>query len=83
MNTIDQVMMIFAGTKGHLDKVPINLVSAWEEEFLHFMREQKSEVVKVIEDSSDMSDDSISALEAAIAEFQPQFQGKHAVGEES
>ena len=77
MNTIDQVMMVFAGTRGHLDKVPLNLVKTWEDEFLHFMREQKSEVVKTIEDTQDMTDDSISALEAAIAEFQPQFKGKH------
>ena len=80
MGTIDQVMVIFAGTKGHLDKVPINLVSTWEEEFLAFMREQKSEVVKAIEDSGDMTDDSVAALEASIAEFQPQFQGKHGTG---
>jgi F-type H+-transporting ATPase subunit alpha len=77
MNTIDQVLMIFAGTRGHLDKVPINLVKEWEADFIKFMREQKSEVVRVIENSNEMSEDSMNAVTSAIAEFQPQFHGKH------
>src|SRR5256714_3711615 len=44
MNVIDQVMVIFAGTKGFLDKVPIKQVPAWEQQFLTFMREQKPDV---------------------------------------
>ena len=40
MNVIDQVMIIYAGTKGFLDKVDVRQVSAWEEQFLRFMREQ-------------------------------------------
>ena len=41
MNFADQVMIIYAGTKGHLDKIPRNQVAAWESQFLTFMREQK------------------------------------------
>jgi F-type H+-transporting ATPase subunit alpha len=44
MNVIDQVMIIFAGARGALDQVPIKQVSAWEEQFLRFMREQRSDV---------------------------------------
>src|SRR5260370_6358271 len=44
MNVIDQVMIIYAGTKGFLDKVPIRKVPAWEEQFLRFMVEQKADV---------------------------------------
>jgi hypothetical protein len=44
MNVIDQVMSIYAGAKGYLDKVPVRQVAAWEEQFLRFMREQKPEV---------------------------------------
>ena len=44
MNVIDQVMIIFAASKGYLDKVPLRQVSAWEEQFLRFMREQRPEV---------------------------------------
>ena len=44
MNVIDQVMIIYAATKGYLDKVPAKQVAAWEEQFLHFMAEQKADV---------------------------------------
>src|SRR2546423_3711415 len=48
MNVIDQVMVIFAGTKGYLDKVPIKAVAAWEDQFLRFMHEQKTDVVNAL-----------------------------------
>ena len=35
LNVVDQVLIIYAGTRGHLDKVPRNEVAAWEKEFLH------------------------------------------------
>ncbi len=41
MDVVDQVLSIYAGTQGHLDKVPRNEVAAWEKEFLTFM--QRSE----------------------------------------
>jgi F-type H+-transporting ATPase subunit alpha len=44
MHVIDQVMSIYAGAKGYLDKVPVRQVAAWEEQFLRFMREQRPDV---------------------------------------
>jgi F-type H+-transporting ATPase subunit alpha len=44
MNVIDQVLVIYAGTKGHLDKVPIKQVATWEEQFLRFIREQRPQL---------------------------------------
>ena len=45
MDVIDQVMIIYAGAKGYIDKVPRTQVAAWETQFIRFMREQQSEVV--------------------------------------
>src|SRR6516164_7738809 len=44
MHVIDQVLVLYAGTKGYLDKVPLKQVAAWEEQFLRFMHEQKADV---------------------------------------
>src|SRR5205814_8411996 len=44
MNVTDQVMIIYAGSKGFLDKVPIKQVAVWEEQFLRYMREQRADV---------------------------------------
>ncbi len=73
MDVIDQVLSIYAGTRGHLDKVPLDKVDAWEKDFHQFMREQKSEVRRAIESSQKLDDDVAKQLEAAIAEFQKQF----------
>jgi hypothetical protein len=44
MDVIDQVLIIFAGTKGYLDKVNLRQVHAWQDQFLAFMRDQRSAV---------------------------------------
>ncbi|MBX7165685.1 MAG: F0F1 ATP synthase subunit alpha [Pirellulales bacterium] len=76
MDVIDEVMSIYAGTRGYLDKVPIKQVRNWETEFLAFMREQKPEVRQVIADSQQLSDDSAAKLEQAIAEFKKQYEAR-------
>jgi F-type H+-transporting ATPase subunit alpha len=73
MDVIDQVMSIFAGNGGYLDKVPRSEVAAWEKQFLVYMKEQKSEVRKKLADSKKLDAETISALEAAIVEFQKQY----------
>ena len=50
MDVIDQVMSIYAGTRGYLDQVPRNEVLAWEKAFLTFIKDQKPEVRKIFSD---------------------------------
>ena len=40
-NVIDQVLVIFAGTRGFLDNIPVDKVQDWEEKFLTFMSRSK------------------------------------------
>src|SRR5262249_27068488 len=44
MHVVDQVMVIYAGTRGYLDKIERRQVLAWQDQFLQFMREQRAEV---------------------------------------
>ena len=48
MDVVDQVLIIYAGTRGHLDKVPVKEVPAWEKAFITFIRDQKPEIRKKI-----------------------------------
>ncbi len=73
MNVIDQVLIIFAGTKGYLDKVPLKQVAAWEDQFLRYMREQKADVRNTLVKDRKFSPALEQQLHAAIKEFQPQF----------
>ncbi len=70
MTVTDQVLSIYAGTRGHLDKVPINEVHAWETGFLKYVRNQRSALWRRIEETKDLTNESMAELEAAIAEFQ-------------
>jgi F-type H+-transporting ATPase subunit alpha len=76
MDVFDQVLSIYAGTRGHLDSIPREQVAEWEEGFLTFMREQKPEIRKRLVDTRDMDDETARKLEGAIHEFQKQFAGK-------
>lgn len=73
MHVADQVMIIFAGSKGYLDKIPAKQVAAWEQQFLAFMREQMPEVRKALIKERKLTPEIEKQLRAAIEYFQPQF----------
>ncbi|HCK41945.1 MAG TPA: F0F1 ATP synthase subunit alpha [Planctomycetaceae bacterium] len=78
LNVVDQVLMIFAGTRGHLDQVAVSDVKDWEEKFLVFMQDQKNEVRQELADKQDLDDDLTGKIEACIAEFETQYEGGEA-----
>ena len=78
LDVIDQVMVIFAGNGGFLDKVPRNQVAVWEKEFITYMREQKSEVRGKLAETKKLDDAMIKSLETAIGDFQKQYDLKYA-----
>lgn len=73
MHVIDQVMIIFAGSKGYLDKIPARQVAAWEEQFLRYMREQQAQVRNTLLKERKLSPAIEKQLSDAITAFQPQF----------
>jgi F-type H+-transporting ATPase subunit alpha len=73
MHVTDQVLILFAGTNGYLDKVPLKQVAAWQDQFLRFMREQKREVWERLNRERKLSKDLEAVIRAAVEEFQPQF----------
>ena len=82
LNVVDQILSIFAGTRGLLDDVPVNQVSKWEQAMLEFMRDRRSDVWKLVDERKDdgdtfkKDDDEVSkAVSAAIEEFKSQYKG--------
>jgi len=65
----DQVMSIFAGSKGYFDKVPVSRVPEAEKNMLQFMSEQKSEVRQRIVDTQALDDETASMLDSALKEW--------------
>jgi F-type H+/Na+-transporting ATPase subunit alpha len=76
MDVFDQILSIYAGTRGHLDAIPRNQVHDWETQFLAFMREQKPEIRGKLVETKKMDDATADAIERAIKEFQAQYSAK-------
>jgi F-type H+-transporting ATPase subunit alpha len=73
MQVADQVLIIYAAAKGYLDKVPRPQVAAWEEQFLRFMKEQKTEVRDQLVRDRKLSPELEQKIRAAVDAFVPQF----------
>jgi F-type H+-transporting ATPase subunit alpha len=69
MSLDHQVMILYAGTNGYVDKVPVGRVSEWEAAFLRFMDMQYPAVGQSILAEGRITDENEKALRAAIAEF--------------
>ncbi len=76
MDVTDEVLMIFAGTRGYLDDVPLTRVAEWEHDFLNFVRDQRLEIRKKIVDTKDLDDETAAKLTKAIGDFKAQFATK-------
>jgi len=76
MNVIDQILILFAGTNGFLDKVPVKQVPEWQNQFLAYMREQRPETRNKLAKEKKLSKDLETELRQAIGDFQPQFKAR-------
>jgi F-type H+/Na+-transporting ATPase subunit alpha len=69
----EQVAVIYAGTQGYLDKVPVARVREWEAGFLRFLKGEGSGVLAEIEKKKELDDGLFERLKAAISTFNHQF----------
>ena len=65
----EQVGVIFAGTQGLIDDVPVTELGRFEEELLAYLRDAHSQTLEGIRSRGDLSDDAESDLRSAIGEF--------------
>ncbi len=73
MNTVDEVLVIYAGTRGHLDKVPVKEVSRWEKGFVQFLHDQTPEIRQALIEKPELSDELIEKIDAALKLYQAEF----------
>jgi F-type H+-transporting ATPase subunit alpha len=65
----EQVAVIFAGTQGLIDDVPVTKVDRFEQELLAYLRDVHSAMLEGIRTSGDLDDGAESELRTAIGEF--------------
>jgi F-type H+/Na+-transporting ATPase subunit alpha len=69
----EQVSILYAGTRGFMDDIPVEDVRKFETEFLDFLRNSKSDVLNAIKTKKVIDDEIEGKLKAAIEEFKKGF----------
>jgi F-type H+-transporting ATPase subunit alpha len=68
-----EVVSLWLGTTGKLDRVPVGDVRRFEAEFLDFIARGNNGIYDEIRQTKALGDDAVSSLERAVTEFYGQF----------
>ncbi|WP_354526979.1 F0F1 ATP synthase subunit alpha [Nakamurella sp. UYEF19] len=69
----EQVVSLWAGTRGHLDRVPVGDVRRFEAEFLQYLRHVSGGPLQTIKEAKDLSPETEKALLEAFGDFAESF----------
>jgi F-type H+-transporting ATPase subunit alpha len=69
----EQVAVLYAGTQGHLDKVPVTRVREWEASFIRFLKSERQGILEEIDRQKALDDHLFARLHAAVSTFNHQF----------
>jgi F-type H+-transporting ATPase subunit alpha len=73
MKVEEQVVSIFAGTRGYLDPLPVAAVGRFEEEMLRMLRDQRGDILDAIRVEKQLSPDTEKKLVATLDKFAKGF----------
>jgi F-type H+-transporting ATPase subunit alpha len=68
-----QTIIIYAGTKGYLDDIPVSEVTRFEQEFYTFIDAKYSNILDSIREKKNLESDTEEELKKAIEDFKTQF----------
>jgi F-type H+/Na+-transporting ATPase subunit alpha len=69
----EQTAVIFAGTNGYLDAIPVDRVTEYEAELLSYLRSEGKDVLAEIRSTKDLGDEPKAKLVALLDKFGKQF----------
>lgn len=70
----NQVAIIYAVTRGFLDDVAVEKVKDWEKDFHKYMNSTGKEVLSMISEKKELSDEVVKVLEKSIKDFKEVYQ---------
>lgn len=73
MSVEEQVVSLYAGTRGFMDDLPVEAVRKFEDGLLDYMRNQRSDILNEIRETQDLSAELDKKLAEAITEFKKTF----------
>ncbi len=69
----EQVVIIFAGTRGYLDDMPLNRIQEFEEKLIPYLNKNYQDVIHAIEDTKVLSEETTKRLEEGLTKFKEAF----------
>jgi F-type H+-transporting ATPase subunit alpha len=69
-----QISIIYAGTRGFLDKYPVDVLGQYEQQLYSFLESKYIEILKEIKEQKTISEDLDNRMKAAFTEFDSVFQ---------
>ncbi len=76
-NLSDQIVSVFAGTRGHLDDLPVDRVLPFEADLLRHVNDEFPERTKELTETGELSDDLQEKLGTVIKDFKAQWVAKN------
>ncbi|MFA5096306.1 MAG: F0F1 ATP synthase subunit alpha, partial [Candidatus Omnitrophota bacterium] len=70
-----QVMLIYCGTAGFLDEVPVAAIRKFEAQFFKYMDKYHPDIPAEIESKRELSPELLQKMDAAITKFKADFMG--------
>jgi F-type H+-transporting ATPase subunit alpha len=68
-----QIAIIYAGTKGLLDDLPVDAIRAFEEFFLPWVERRHSQLLSELREKKELNDDLRQALDRVVSEAKAEF----------
>jgi F-type H+-transporting ATPase subunit alpha len=69
----NQVIIMFAGTKGYLDDIPLKLIAEFENEIIKFVKDKYPQIIESINQTKDIDQKTSESLEEAVKKFKESF----------
>lgn len=70
----EQVIVLYAGTNGYIDALPISVLGRYESEMMAFVRSRYGAVIETVRTTGKLEGETEATLKTALAEFGKQFQ---------
>lgn len=73
MDVAEQIISIYAGTRGHLDEIKVDRVREFEVGLLNYVRDRKPELLTKIREVGDLTSEIEEAIKSVISGFKATF----------
>ena len=73
LDVIDEIFVLYAGTHGFIDAIPLKKIAQWESDFLAFLHDRKQETWNKVNEARKLNPELNAEIEEVISAFNEEF----------